>query len=182
MDQTQPQFVLIKIADHYCFLNARIEACFEEVKFIGLVRNGYGLCDSWERRGTPAAMAGRMYAQIAGRILQEQRQRENYQIIHFEDILERPDQMIDEIYHYLGISLPGVMRFLARSKGFGPGHEEAAGAKRTFKLVTWEEWCAALSADITAKALARISPESVRNFNRSAAGVLNDLGYEVLGI
>jgi hypothetical protein len=178
--QKRPRFLLIKVAGYDIFLNARIESCFKEVKFIGLVRNGYGLCDSWDRRGTPPAVAGRMYAQIGGRMLLEQRRRENYRIVRFEDILESPNRMIDVIYDYLGISLPPDGMFLARPKGFGPGQEAAAGGKRRSVLLPQREWCDALSSDANADALNRPSSRAKTDFNKSATGALTGLGYALV--
>jgi hypothetical protein len=70
--------ILFKVTEYDIFLNAAIERQFNEVTFIGLVRDGYGLCDSWKRRGMSAWMAGKVYSYIGGQMIAERNSRSNY--------------------------------------------------------------------------------------------------------
>jgi hypothetical protein len=170
--------ILFKVTEYDIFLNSKIEAQFDETIFIGLVRNGYGLCDSWKRRGMPAKMAGRVYGHIAGRMVAERNSRKNYILVRFEDMVSDPLRFLDRLYERLALPRPRENSYIHRPKGFGPGQETAASEHRMMRIVPLSYWQPLLREKINEAAIERLTREEVRDFNRHGAHVMEEL-YEL---
>ncbi|WP_353646432.1 hypothetical protein [Mesorhizobium sp. WSM2239] len=178
LDLALARHVLFKATEYDIFLNSEIEKQFEETIFIGLVRNGYGLCDSWKRRGVPARMAGRVYSHIAGKMLAEQAARNNYLLVRFEDMVANPLRFLDHLYGRLALPRPREGAYIHNPKGYGPGQEAAASASRTMRIVDKSYWTSLLAKNINAAAIERLTSEDLKDFNRYASGVMETM-YEV---
>jgi hypothetical protein len=170
--------VLFKVTEYDIFLNAKIEEQFDETTFVGLVRNGYGLCDSWKRRGMPAKVAGRVYGHIAGQMVAERNSRKNYVLVRFEDIVSDPLRFLDRLYERLALPRPRENSYIHRPKGFGPGQETAASEHRMMRIVPRSYWEPLLTENINAAAMERLTGEELRDFNRHGAQVMEEL-YEL---
>jgi hypothetical protein len=170
--------VLFKVTEYDIFLNAKIEEQFDETTFVGLVRNGYGLCDSWKRRGMPAKMAGRVYGHIAGQMVVERNSRKNYLLVKFEDMVSDPLRFLDWLYEHLALPSPRENSYIHRPKGFGPGQESAASEQRSMRIVPRGYWQSLLTDNINTGAIQRLTDEELRDFNRHGAHVMEEL-YEL---
>jgi hypothetical protein len=169
---------LFKVTEYDVFLNSRIEEQFDEITFVGLVRNGYGLCESWKRRGMPAKMAGRVYSHIAGHMVAERNSRENYLLVRFEDIASDPLRFLDRLYEQLALQPPHADSYIHRPKGYGPGQETAASASRMMHVVDKSYWASLLAGNINAAAIERLTEKDLRDFNQNASSVMEEL-YEL---
>ncbi|MER8439470.1 sulfotransferase [Mesorhizobium sp. M1312] len=178
LDLALARHVLFKVTEYDIFLNSEIEKQFEETIFVGLVRNGYGLCDSWKRRGVPAMMAGRVYSHIAGKMLEEQAARDNYLLVRFEDMVAHPLRFLDRLYGRLALPRPREDGYIHKPKSYGPGQEAAASASRTMRIVDKSYWASLLAENINAAAIERLTSEDLKDFNRYGSGVMETL-YEV---
>jgi hypothetical protein len=170
--------VLFKVTEYDIFLNAKIEKQFDQAIFIGLVRNGYGLCDSWKRRGMPARVAGRVYAHIAGQMVAERDTRGNYLLVRFEDLISDPLRFLEWLYDRLALLRPREDSYIHRPKGFGPGHEAAASKHRTMLRVPRCYWESLVAKNANAGAIERLTPEELRAFNQQGSRAMEEL-YEV---
>jgi hypothetical protein len=170
--------VLFKVTEYDIFLNSEIEEQFDETVFIGLVRNGYGLCDSWKRRGMTAKMAGKVYGHIAGEMIAELNSGRNYLLVRFEDVMSNPLGFMDLIYDRLALPRPSEESYIHRPKGFGPGQENAASRNRTMQIVHRNSWKSLMAENINAAAIQRLTREDLTDFNQCGAGVMEEL-YEL---
>jgi hypothetical protein len=178
IDREPANLVLFKVTEYDIFLNTMIEKQFKEAVFIGLVRNGYGLCDSWKRRGMPPKMAGRVYGQIAGQMIAERNCRPNYVLVRFEDMLAEPLQFLDRLYKRLALPAPREDSYIHKPKGFGPGQESAASASRAMHIVDRSYWASLMAEDVNATGIERLTREDLREFNYNACRVMQEL-YEL---
>jgi Sulfotransferase family len=172
------QRVLVKVTEYDIFLNAQIEEQFDEAVFIGLVRNGYGLCDSWKRRGMPPRIAGRVYGHIAGQMVAERNSRKNYLLARFEDMVSDPLGFLEQLYERLMLPQPREDSYIHRPKGFGPGQEAAASGTRAMQIVHRSYWASLVADNIDAAAFERLTSEDLREFNQHSARVMEEL-YEL---
>jgi Sulfotransferase family len=170
--------VLVKVTEYDIFLNAQIEEQFDETVFIGLVRNGYGLCDSWKRRGMPARMAGKVYGHIAGQMAAELNSRKNYLLVRFEDMVSDPLHFLDQLYARLMLPPPREDSHIHRPKGFGPGQEAAASGARAMRIVDRSYWASLVADNVNGAAIERLTPEELRAFNQQGSRAMEEL-YEV---
>lgn len=73
---------------------------YDNIFFIGLVRNGYALCEGWIRRGKTAEFSGKRYREYCERMIRDSKRYKNYRIIKFEDIINDPFGMASELYKF----------------------------------------------------------------------------------
>ncbi|MBN1566150.1 MAG: sulfotransferase [Anaerolineae bacterium] len=88
----------------------------ERLYTIGIVRNGYGICESWVRRGIPAAKAGLRYRQYVETMFKYREQNERYMIVKFEDILQAPFETLSSIFTFCDLEPTTVDKFRLKSK------------------------------------------------------------------
>jgi hypothetical protein len=169
--------VLFKVTEYDIFLNAEVERQFDETTFIGLVRNGYGLCESWKRRGMPPETAGRVYGHIAGHMVAERNSRDNYLLVRFEDMISDPLRLLDRLYGDLALIPPNENSYIHRPKGYGPGQEAAASGNREMRIVPRSHWESLAAKNVDAAAIERLTREDIKAFDRHGAMVMKQL-YE----
>ena len=73
---------------------------YNNIFFIGLVRNGYALCESWIRRGKDAKFSGLKYQKFCKKMIKDSKKLNNYMIVKFEDILKDPFKITSELYKF----------------------------------------------------------------------------------
>ena len=73
---------------------------YDDIYFIGLVRNGYALCESWIRRGKSAKVNGIRFRNYCEMMIKDSKRIKNYKIIKFEDILKDPFHVTTELYEF----------------------------------------------------------------------------------
>jgi hypothetical protein len=93
-----------------------LSVSFPEVYFISLVRNGFAICEGWQRRGVSARDAGILYARYCAQILDYQARFPTYKIIRFEDVLEAPFEMAHELFHFIRESPEEVQKLRIKVK------------------------------------------------------------------
>jgi hypothetical protein len=178
LDLTLAKWSLFKVTEYDIFLNSKIEKQFDDSVFIGLVRNGYGLCESWKRRGMPAKMAGRIYGDIVAQMIAGVKSKDNYLLVRFEDMLLDPLRFLDQLYERLALPLPRDDAYIHRPKGYGPGQESAASGRRTMRIVPRSYWESLVAKDINAAAIRRLTRQDLSDFNQHGAGAMEQL-YEL---
>ena len=73
---------------------------YDDICFIGLVRNGYALCEGGIRRGKTAKVSGIRFRNYCEMMIKDSKRIKNYKIIKFEDILKDPFHMATELYEF----------------------------------------------------------------------------------
>lgn len=74
---------------------------FEENYSISLVRDGFSICESWMRRGISPQQAGYLYAKFCDQILDLTKKDRNSLIIRFEDVLEDPFRVAEQLFTFV---------------------------------------------------------------------------------
>ena len=89
---------------------------FDEPKFIGLIRNGYAVCNGWIRRGKSAEEAGKAYFEIGKMMINYSKNTENYKLIKFENLLSDPFNIADQLYNYVEVEPVRLEKLRLKSK------------------------------------------------------------------
>ena len=88
----------LKSVHNDLFLTQFLSRIYNNIFFIGLVRNGYALCESWIRRGKTAKYGGLRYRKFCEKMIKDSKKFENYEIIKFEDIISDPFGMATKLF------------------------------------------------------------------------------------
>lgn len=73
---------------------------YKKAYFIGLIRNGYALCNGWIRRGRTADEAGKMYKIVGQRMIEYHRKYNHYFLLRFEDLIKDPFDMASKLFAF----------------------------------------------------------------------------------
>jgi hypothetical protein len=150
------------------------------VYFVAIFRDGYGICESWVRRGISPEKTGRQYREYVDTMLGYADRYDHYMAVKFEDILDRPFEVLENVFRFAELEPPTVDSFRLKSKAVltESGTHEAPYGKRDVKYwldrETIHEFFVEDIADIQKKAL---SPDVIRAFEREAMPALKRLGY-----
>ena len=89
---------------------------YDNIFFIGLVRNGYALCESWIRRGKNAKVNGQRYHNFCEMMINDSKRIKNYKIIKFEDILKNPFKEATKLYEFVQLEPISLKKLRLKSK------------------------------------------------------------------
>ena len=89
---------------------------YDNIYFIGLVRNGYALCEGWIRRGKNAQIGGNRYRKFCEMMINDSKKIKNYKILKFEDIMRDPFVIANELYEFTQLEPISLDKLRFKSK------------------------------------------------------------------
>lgn len=89
---------------------------YEDIFFIGLVRNGFALCEGWIRRGKNAKVSGIRYRKYCQTMIEDTKRIKNYKIIKFEEMLKDPFKMATILYDFAQLNPISIKKLRLKSK------------------------------------------------------------------
>jgi hypothetical protein len=84
--------------------------------FIGIVRNGYALCDGLIRRGLSAEESAKYYTKYIRLLIEQEQIFDNYKIVRFEKVIADPFCAAEHIYDFLELKPPTIPKLRLKSK------------------------------------------------------------------
>ena len=93
-----------------------LHSAFSSVYFVGLIRNGFAICESWRRRGISARKAGKLYARFCDKLLRDKEHFPCYKIIRFEDMLAAPFVMAKYLFEFVGEEKSDIRKLRIKAK------------------------------------------------------------------
>jgi len=149
--------------------------------FIALVRHGLAICEGFIRRGWTPEKAGQLFKTIGRSMINEAASRENYFIVHFEDMIADPKSFLEDVYRKTGLDIFAVHRFRLQSK---LSMNAAGQRKLTFGSNPYETHWFKLEdlkqnfrQDINVNQIARLSEQDKNRFLDIAHREMDELGY-----
>ena len=98
--EVKNSILCLKSVHYDILLTDFLSRIYNNIFFIGLVRNGFALCESWIRRGKDAKNSGLRYQKFCKKMIKDSKKLNNYIIVKFEDILEDPFKIATELYEF----------------------------------------------------------------------------------
>ncbi len=92
-----------KNLDGTVFLSDLWQALFKDCQFVGLLRNGFAVCEGHVRRGRSARKAGILYRTVVERMLADAERFDGYQIVRFEDLMQQPVRQLHRLFSRIGL-------------------------------------------------------------------------------
>lgn len=148
-----------------------LEQGFENAHFIGMVRNGYCVCEGIRRRAKPTGEAreslgtddypieevGQQWVFANNRLLRDSPKVQNYFQISYEEFAENPVEVIKEVFSYLGVSTSEV---------HAGGEGRVVIGSRTFTI-----------RNQNADSLARLSFDDKQRLSGVVGPLMDQMGY-----
>ncbi|MFX1393584.1 MAG: sulfotransferase [Promethearchaeota archaeon] len=98
--EVKNSMLCLKSVHHDIELNHFFSKIYPNIFFIGLIRNGYALCESWIRRGKDTEYCSLRYRKFCEMMIKDSKKLKNYKIVKFEDVLENPFEMASKLYKF----------------------------------------------------------------------------------
>ncbi|TCJ17936.1 sulfotransferase [Parasulfuritortus cantonensis] len=139
-----------------------IDSNFPTAHFIGLVRDGYAVCEGIKRKGRqPIAHAAKHWAMVNEIMLEESCHVRNYLRVSYEDITDDPEQVSTRIAEFLNLDKRKIsesFRHKYQIHNMADGRESAV-------------------VNYNSESIKRLSQDEINLVEKIAAETLNKLGY-----
>ena len=89
---------------------------YPDAVFFGLVRNGLAICEGYTRRGIAAEEAGRVYKIVVDKMLEANKNMNNYFLLKYEDMVSNPLEFMQQVYECANLDLTQVKKARLQSK------------------------------------------------------------------
>jgi len=173
--------LLCKNINGTVFLKDLFEQMYANAKFVGLIRNGFALCEGFVRRGWDAAEFGRLYRKVSEKMISDQTSSENYRVIQFEKLISDPEKIINSLYDFLELDMPAAKKFRLQSKpsmGTDGKREQTFGS--LFKEIRWfalTEIKSQFRPDVNENQIRRLKQTDKELFLKQADKAMRFFGY-----
>ena len=179
-DDVRQSVICLKSVNEDGVLTDFFDQLWDEVYFIGLVRNGYSVCNGFVRRGARAEEIGQRYASTVRRMLDYSKTMNNFTIVKFEDLLADPMGDSQRLYEFCGLEPVRLEKLRLKSKRVlaaeGP-HQVRVGEEDHKYWMTRAELETFLDPNVNATQSSQLSDSDRVAFERSAGTLMKELGY-----
>lgn len=162
------------------YLTEYFATYYPDTTFIGLMRNGYALCNGMIRRGDAAEKAGKVYRRIGERMIADQKKYPRYKLIRFEDVLKDPFAMATELYEFSRLNPARLDALRLKSKRVlsqRGEHETRFGEEDHKYWFDRDQIWAILDEQVNETQASFLSKEDRLTFERHAQPVLDYFQY-----
>lgn len=152
----------------------------ERVYFIGIIRNGYGICESWKRRGVSPNKIGCYYSRYVEAMYHYAEQYPQYLIVKFEDILNHPFEKLSDIFCFAELQPTSIEKVRLKAKTIlsVKGTVEVPYGRRSAKYwLDRDSIREFLVGDIDEVQKSKLSNDDIDAFEREALPALKLAGY-----
>ncbi|MFW9898236.1 MAG: sulfotransferase [Candidatus Thorarchaeota archaeon] len=160
-------------------LTAFLSKIYKNIFFIGLVRNGYALCEGWIRRGKNAEYSGLRYRNFCEMMIKDNKKFKNYNIIKFEDVLKNPFEMASRLYKFTKLTPISLekLRFQVKKILTVDGHKIKFGKERAKYWFDHETVNDLLNPNINKIQIQNLSAENRKIFEKNTKSILKYFNY-----
>lgn len=153
---------------------------YSDAIFLGLVRNGFALCEGFVRRGFDPKDVGYMYKTVASQIIKSAAERANYHLYYYEDMVENPLEFMKKIYTATRLDSDEVKKVRLQSKGIMQSDGKRVHLKGRDREVFWHEKADLhkfIKNDVNQNQIRQLKQKDREKFLSVAGGVMEELGY-----
>lgn len=136
---------------------------FPTAHFIGLVRNGYAVCEGIKRKGRqPISHAAKHWARVNELMLEESAHVSKYLQISYEDITENPEQVSTNISEFLQLDKEKITESL----------------QRKYKIFNMADGKASAVVNYNSQSINKLDANEIETIEKIASQTLTKLGYK----
>ncbi len=178
--------LLCKNLDGLILLSRELQGMYPDATFIGLVRNGFAVCEGHMRRGHSLETIAQRYEQGCQQMLADARDLPRYHIVRYEDLVARPQEMLREVYRMADLDIGQIQKVrlqtkrVMRADGTHALARDAKAQDARFKEVVWyglDEFGKHFKNDANANQIKRLTDEQRATILRMAGKSLQHFRY-----
>lgn len=161
-------------------LTELISNIYEECFFIGLVRNGYALCEGGVRRGRKPKKIGYIYRKYVEMMIEDSRKIKNYLILKFEDVIKEPFDVASQLFEFATLEPTSLEKIRLKAKKVlskKGNHRTSFGKVDRKYWFNQREIKKIIVPNISDIQSDKLSPSDKKAFEKEAKPVCDYLGY-----
>ncbi len=170
----------LKSTDKDIVLSPLFQATWEDTNFVGLMRNGYAICEAWMRRGKRPDYVGRFYRWFGERMISDSTRYAKYTIVKFEDLVRDPFGVGEQLYAFADLEPSAVPKLRFKSKwvlGEEGDHQTRFGEENAKYWFDRETVFELIDPSVSDNQIAKLSSSDRTAFEAEALPVLKHFGY-----
>jgi hypothetical protein len=179
-EEVQNSIICLKSVNNDIWLNKLFYELYGECHFVGVVRNGYAMCESWIRRGYSATAAGAAYKIYVQKMLEDSKRYPQYTIIKFEDVLKNPFEASAKLFQSLQLDPATLPKIRFKSKKVlteSGAHDAAYGQEEHKYWFSPENIRGIIKEDIDDIQISKLKDQDKSAFEKEAYPALISMGY-----
>jgi len=156
-----------------------LSGIYKNIFFVGLVRNGYALCEGWIRRGKNAEYCGLRYRKFCEMMIKDSKKLNNYIIVKFEDVIENPFEIAAKLYEFTKLKPITLekLRFQVKKILTVDGHKIKFGKERAKYWFDHETVNDLFDPNINKIQIQNLSTEDRKIFEKNTKSILKYFNY-----
>ncbi|MCO6457702.1 MAG: sulfotransferase [Pirellulaceae bacterium] len=183
--QVADAVLCLKSTDSDLELTDCFRRMYPEAYFVGLIRDGYALCNGRVRRGRKASETGEQYRWLCERMLEYSRTLDRYLLIRFEDVVANPFAVARRLYEFCELDPVALPKLRLKSKrvlGADRSHATRFGELNRHYWFDRRSIGQLLDAAIDQRQHAALDPRDRQEFEDAARPILEYFGYSAAPI
>lgn len=179
-EELRDAVLCLKALNDDIYLTDLFYSMYDDIQCVGLVRNGYAVCEGRVRRGETADEVGRSYMRYMSKIVEDSQRLANYTIVRFEDMVRDPFEVAESLYRFCGLVPERAEKLRLKSKRImtqGGTHSHVygnAGDKYWFDRNTIASF---MDPDVDSAQSGALTDRDRRVFERHAGPILEYFSY-----
>lgn len=170
----------IKSTDKDIVLSTLFQSTWGDTNFVGLMRNGYAICEAWMRRGRQPDYIGRFYRWFGERLIADSERYPKYTIVKFEDLIRDPFGVGEQLYEFADLDPRAVPKLRFKSKRVldeDGDHETRFGEENAKYWFDRETVFELIDPTVSDNQISKLSVADRAAFEAEALPVLKHFGY-----
>lgn len=181
-DEVKKTYICLKSVNYDVYLNYIFNKYYNESYFIGLIRNGYAVCNGWVRRGQSAKEAGIMYDTLGRINIRNRKENNKYTTIKFEDILSDPFGIAEKLFKFCEldpVSLDKLRLKSTKTVAADGAHTTSYGKEQSKYWFDRNQIFDLLDTSINKKQTSFLKEKDISDFEKEAGYVLDYYNYKL---
>lgn len=180
VDEIRSSVLCTKSLNEDIYLTDFFYSIYDDIYTIGLVRNGYALCEGRIRRGEKPDKIGRDYAKYISKIVDDSNRLNNYRVVKFEEILQQPFEVAESLFQFCSLEPERVEKLRLKSKTIMSSNGEHS---KEYKDVGGKYWfdrksiSIFIDRDVDEAQAGLLSARDRRLFEKQAKPILEYFSY-----
>ena len=178
LDDMPPDRMVVKVMNYNVGLVPDLLELYPDARFVGVIRDGRGVCEGQMARAADVEQATALYNQFGRWLMEYEAAGLPIRTWRFEDLLADPWTASLEMYQFCDLDPERTLGVLLQDKHrIMNARDRITGIAKHDQLYLFSEMARHMRADCNATSLARLSPENRAAIDSHCEDVLRHFGY-----
>ncbi|MBE9639284.1 sulfotransferase family protein [Salipiger mangrovisoli] len=170
--------MVVKVMNYNIGLATELDRIYPGARFIGLVRDPYGICESMMARGADPAKILPLYRYFGETLLRLEARGLPLKVVRLEDMVTDFRKTVDEVFNLCGLET-GVTQGLClqTKKRITDAQGRVVGTRKVDTFHAFEHANGHMREDVNEMARASLAPEVAGMIQKNCAAIMERFGY-----